>query len=72
VARSLTNLRTRSFSLFYRLTRFVIRDERKETASLPRSLLVSGFALADYALLSLPGLRRFGAVHVFVGGPRLA
>ena len=67
VARHVPDLRLRHFSLLDRLNRFVLVDYNYEESSAPRRAVSNLLSAADYALLSLPGLRSLGGTCVFYG-----
>jgi 2-polyprenyl-3-methyl-5-hydroxy-6-metoxy-1,4-benzoquinol methylase len=62
----------RYFMLFGRLDQFVLTRHSYERSSLPRKMLSNVIALLDYALLSLPGIRRLAGACVIYGRPSKA
>lgn len=60
------------FMLFGRLDQFVLTRHSYERSSPPRRILSNGIALLDYALLSLPGIRRLAGGCVMYGRPNKA
>jgi 2-polyprenyl-3-methyl-5-hydroxy-6-metoxy-1,4-benzoquinol methylase len=69
IRRYVPDLRRRHYSLFGRLSRFILVNFNYEKSSLVRRTIVDGLGLVDYALLSLPGLRRLGGDCVMYGHP---
>lgn len=64
IRRHLPNLQIRPFSLFDRVTRWVLGGYDYERASAVRQRICDTLALMDYAVLSIPGLRSLGANSV--------
>jgi 2-polyprenyl-3-methyl-5-hydroxy-6-metoxy-1,4-benzoquinol methylase len=64
------NLRVRAYSLFGRLDRFILVNYNYEHSSWARRALLNAVCAVDYALLSLPLLKRLGGVGVVCGPPR--
>jgi SAM-dependent methyltransferase len=62
----------RYFMLFGRLDQFILTSYSYERSSLPRKILSNVIALLDYALLSLPGIRRLAGACVIHGRPNKA
>ena len=67
VRRSLPDLRIRFYSLFGRLTRFILVSYNYERSPLWRRAVVNSLALLDYGLLSLPVLRNMAGYAVLYG-----
>lgn len=67
--RYIPNMRLRHYGLFGRLDRFILTSCNYERSSTARRLIVNGIDLADYALLSLPLVKRLGGVCVIYGRP---
>jgi hypothetical protein len=67
VRRYLPDLEMRAFSLLGRLERFILPDHNYERSPAPRRAIVGVLAFADYAMLSLPGLRNLAGYAVFYG-----
>ena len=67
LARHMPFLKSRSFLLFSRLARFVLRGNNYEVASRPRRLATDALFAVDYLLLSAPGIDRLGGARVFFG-----
>jgi len=63
------DLRLRHYSLFGRLDQFILTDFNYERSSVGRRAVVNAIDLVDYALLSLPLLKRLGGVCVMCGHP---
>jgi SAM-dependent methyltransferase len=65
--RRVPGLRTRHYSLFGRLDRFVLTNHNYERSSAWRRMTSWLLAHVDYALLTLPGVRRLGARVIMYG-----
>jgi len=61
------DLRSRMFTLFGRLDRFLLPDYNYERSSLWRRAVSGAIATLDYMLLSLPGIRRLAGTAVLYG-----
>lgn len=70
IKRFLPDLRLRFFSLFGRLSRFVLIRSNYERSSLPRRAMVNALACVDYALLSLAVIQNMAGYAVFYGSAR--
>lgn len=66
IARHVRDLRVRSFSLVGRLNRFVLPTGFEE-APAGRRMIAHALCAADYAILSVPGIQRVGAMAVLHG-----
>src|SRR5712692_1578607 len=64
VRRYVRDLRMRHYYLFGRLDQFILTEMNYERSSLPRRAVVNAIDSVDYALLSLPLLKRLGGVCV--------
>lgn len=62
----------RYFMLFGRFDQFILTRYSYERSSLPRKILSNAIALLDYALLSLPGIRRLAGACVIYARPNKA
>jgi 2-polyprenyl-3-methyl-5-hydroxy-6-metoxy-1,4-benzoquinol methylase len=69
VNRYIPDLRLRHYGLFGRLDPFILTNFNYERSSMSRKVIVNGIDLADYALLSLPLVKRLGGVCVMYGRP---
>jgi 2-polyprenyl-3-methyl-5-hydroxy-6-metoxy-1,4-benzoquinol methylase len=65
--KDIPDLRLRMFTLFGRLDRFILPDYNYERSSAPRRFVAGSIAAIDYALLSLPWVKRLGATAVMYG-----
>jgi len=75
VARHVSDMQVRYFSIFTRLNRFVLTNMEYETSSAPRRMIFDLLAMTDYAILSVPFLQRLAGSAVMHGravGPRSA
>ncbi len=63
------DLTVRVFSLFGRLNRFILPNMSLERASVARRSAAELLALSDYALLSIPGIKRLGGSAALFGHP---
>ena len=70
VKRYVPDLRMRHYTLLGRLDRFILVDFNYERSPALRRAIVNGIGLIDYALLSLPAVRRLGGYAVMYGHPR--
>jgi 2-polyprenyl-3-methyl-5-hydroxy-6-metoxy-1,4-benzoquinol methylase len=70
VLRHLDGPRLRHYMLFGRLDRFILTNHKYERSPWPRRVLSNSIALLDYALLSIPGIRRLAGACVVYGRPR--
>lgn len=64
IRQHLPELRIRHFALFGRLNRFILVNRNYERSAPLRRALCSILAVADYGLLSLPGVKRLGGAAV--------
>lgn len=69
VLRYLDEPQLRHYMLFGRLDRFILTHQKYERSSWPRRALSNSVALLDYALLSMPGLRKLAGACVIHGRP---
>ena len=70
VARHMSNMQVRYFSIFTRLSRFVLVDSDYEGSTAPRRMIYNLLALADYAILSVPFFKPLAGSAVFSGRAR--
>jgi 2-polyprenyl-3-methyl-5-hydroxy-6-metoxy-1,4-benzoquinol methylase len=72
IEKYVTRLEMRHFSLFGRIDQFVLTRFNYERSSAVRRALVNVTALADWLLLSLPGVKNLGSITVAVARPNKA
>jgi 2-polyprenyl-3-methyl-5-hydroxy-6-metoxy-1,4-benzoquinol methylase len=70
VARHVADMHVRYFSIFTRLSRFVLGDADYESSSAPRRMIFNLLAMTDYAILSVPVLQRLAGTTVMHGRAR--
>ncbi len=70
--RYIPNLRLRHYSLLGRLDQFILTDCNYERSSIFRRTIVNAIDGVDYALLSLPLIKRLGGICVMYGQPNKA
>ena len=71
ISRHLPDLQIRHFSLLDRLNRFVLVDHNYEGSSAPRRAVSSVLNSIDYAVLSIPGLKKLGGTSVMFGHAKI-
>lgn len=69
VKRYVPDLRMRYYGLFGRLDQFILTNFNYERSSTARKTVVNAIDLIDYALLSVPLVKRLGSVCVMYGHP---
>ena len=69
VRRYLAGSRIRHYSFFGRLDRFILDHYNYERTPPLRRALMNGLELLDYALLSLPQIKKLGGACVMYGHP---
>ena len=70
VGRHLANMQIRYFSIFSRLSRFVLIDMNYERSSAPRRMIYDLLSFADYAILSVPIFQPLAGTAVIFGRAR--
>jgi 2-polyprenyl-3-methyl-5-hydroxy-6-metoxy-1,4-benzoquinol methylase len=72
IEKYLAGMQLRHFSLFGRIDQFVLTRFNYERSSLSRRAVVNATAIADWVLLSLPGIDQLGSISVAWGRPNKA
>jgi 2-polyprenyl-3-methyl-5-hydroxy-6-metoxy-1,4-benzoquinol methylase len=72
IEKYLSGMQMRHFSLLGRIDQFVLTRFNYEHSSLPRKAVVNLTALADWLLLSLPGIENLGSVTIAWARPNKA
>jgi hypothetical protein len=67
--RYVPDLASRHYGFFGRLDQFILTNLNYERSSTARRAIVNAIDLVDYALLSLPLVKRLGGVCVMYGHP---
>jgi 2-polyprenyl-3-methyl-5-hydroxy-6-metoxy-1,4-benzoquinol methylase len=70
VGQHIANMEIRYFSIFSRLSRFVLTDMNYERSSAPRRMIFNLLSFADYAILSVPLFQSLAGTAVMSGRVR--